>query len=389
MTFALITMSAPVLLFVSEFSKGVNEFVPKEIQLLVGIATVFLSLAVLFFIFIIVSRITKTRREKRAHKLRKKFELLITSVIFDSTDLIPEKQRQREKLLEHYKKNYLKTHEARQILIEEILNLYKDFTGSPAHALRELYLSLQLYNESIRKLKDPRWHIKTKGVQELAAMEAKQGYSRIYRLVNHHNPVLRMEAQLALVRIMDFQALTFLDDSRYPISEWQQINLLGLMTTLDRNMNLPDLNKWLHSANESVIIFTLKMIGTFALMDLTKEVTRMLNHPSLKVRKTVVETLGALDAASALSLLKKRFYNYEKDFKLAVIDVSHKIAIEKDFPFLELQLLSEDRDISQATAYALAKNSDSGIELLRGIYATYADENLKGIIRNALNERLL
>lgn len=112
----------------------------------------------------------------------------------------------------------------------------------------------------------------------------------------------------------------------------------------------------------------------------------MLNHPSLKVRKAVVQTIGDLDAASALGLLKKRFYNYEKDFKLAVIGVSRKIAIEKDFPFLELQLLSDDRDISQATAYALAGNSDSGLQLLKGIYSTYADEHLKGIIRNALHE---
>lgn len=382
-------MRSSRLLFIQELFQGADKYVPGEILLLVSIAIGFLVLAMLFFIFIIVSRIRKTRKENRVDRLRKKFELLITSVIFDPDDLDLEQRTQRYKLFDHYKKNYLNTREARQILIDEILNLYKDLSGSPARNLRQLYLSLQLYNDSIRKLKDPRWHIRTKGVKELSAMEARQGYSRIYRLVNHPNPILRMEAQLALIKMMDFQALTFLDDTRYPISEWQQINLLAVMATLDRQMNLPDISKWLHSPNESVIIFTLKMISYFALMDLTKQVTRMLNHPSLKVRKAVVQTLGDLDAASALSLLKKRFYNYEKDFKLAVIDVSKKIAIEKDFPFLELQLLSDDRDISQATAYALARNSDSGIELLRGIYSTYADEHLKGIIRNALNDSKL
>ncbi|MCC7301651.1 MAG: hypothetical protein IT233_03320 [Bacteroidia bacterium] len=374
------------ILFIRDFFFGAQQFVPREILLLVAITLCFIVLSVFFFLFIIFSRISKNRKEKRVGKLRKKFELLITSVIFDPEDLNLEQRTQRYKLLDHYKRNYLRTSESRQVLIDEILHLYRDFTGAPARALRHLYLSLSLYNDSIRKLKDPRWHIKTKGVKELSAMEAKQGYSRIYRLVNHSNPILRMEAQLALVKIMDFRALTFLDDTRYPISEWQQINLLGVMASLDRNMNLPDISKWLRSANESVIIFTLKMISYFSLMNLTKEVTRMLNHPSLKVRKAVVQTIGDLDAASALGLLKKRFYNYEKDFKLAVIGVSRKIAIEKDFPFLELQLLSDDRDISQATAYALAGNSDSGLQLLKGIYSTYADEHLKGIIRNALHE---
>ncbi len=373
----------------SELFSGVNKYVPIDIKMLLIISAVFLSLSVIFFNYILTSRVIKTRREKREHKLKKKFELLITTVIFDEAELVGEKLKQRERLLDHFKKNYLKTAEARQLLIDEILNLYKGFTGQPSRTLRQLYLSLHLYTDSIRKLKDPRWHIKTKGVKELSTLEAKQGYSRIYRLINHSNSILRMEAQLALVKMMDFQALTFLDDTRYPISEWQQINLLEVMASLDRKMTLPDLGKWLHSSNETVTIFTLKMISYFSLLDLTKPVIKMLNHPSLKVRKAVVKTLGDLDTASALSLLKKRFYNFEKDFKLAVIDVSTKIAIEKDFPFLELQLLSEDRDISQATAYALASNSDSGKELLRGIYASYADEKLKGMIRNALNEPTL
>jgi len=65
--------------------------------------------------------------------------------------------------------------------------------------------------------------------------------------------------------------------------------------------------------------------------------------------------------------------------------VSKKIAIEKDLPFLEVQLLNEDYDISLASANAMVANGEMGVSLLQDISKTYADDKLKGIIRQAFS----
>ena len=371
--------------FVRDAIRDINTYVPADIKFLLVIICIFTTGSVTFFVWMLTSRTYQGFREKKAMTLRKKFELLITAIIFEEDWLKYENVRQRQKLINHYTKNYLRKKFNRQILIEEIINLYKDLAGKPAENLRQLFMSLGLESESFKKLKSKRWHIRAKGISELSKMNIKGGYVELYKLINSSNNVLREEAQLALVKLFNFDALSFLDDSKYPISEWQQINILAVLTNMS-GKEIPDFSHWLTSKNESVVIFALKLISHFSCLDLTKEVTRTLNHPSPRVRKAVVDTLGDLDAASALSLLKKRFYTYEKDFKLEVLKVSGKIAIEKDYPFLELQLLSDDYDISTASATALAAKGDSGKKMLEDIYSTYADDKLKGIIKNVIEE---
>ena len=373
--------------FFRQLMKNIDYYLPAEIKILLILIIIFTVLAITFFCVIIFSRFYKNYREKKMAFLKQKIELLITSFVFDENNVDYENVRKRQKLILHYKENYLKTKFARQVLLDEIIKLYKDLIGSPADNLRQLYLNFGLDTDSMKKLKDHRWHIKAKGIKEISQMNIKGGYVELYKLINHSNQTLRMEAQLALVRLVNFDALRFLDDAKYPISEWQQINLLGVLSSL-QNQNLPDFSRWLKSKNESVVLFALKMIIHFSCLDFIKEVIKMLNHESLKVRKATIDAIGELDAASALSLLKKRFYGYEKDFKMEVLRVSGKIAIEKDFPFLELQLLSEDFDISKASATALASKGNSGKKFLSEIHDSYADEKLKIIIQNAINNNL-
>lgn len=367
-----------------ELAGRIFYFLPEDIQVVVFFSALFFVLGISFFIFILISRLYKNTRDHKVEELKKRYMLLITSVIFNDSSIEYQSIRQRKRLLTHFRKNYLRTSFNRSVLVDEIIKLQKEISGKPAQNLRELYLDLGLNKHSLSKLKSWSWHIQAKGVKEIAEMKILEGYPHIYRLLNHRNPILRMEVQLALVKLVKFDALRFLDDSQYPISEWQQLHLLNILASFDTE-ELPDFSKWLQSKNESVILFAFKLIVYFTCIDLTKEVIKMLKHPSVKVRRAAVETIGELDAASALSLLKKQFYYDEKEFKMEVLKVSGKIAIEKDLPFLELQLLSEDQDISLASASALAENGEEGQEMLKGIYDSYADDKLKAIIKHVFN----
>ncbi len=365
--------------------REVNDTLTSEGVFLVYAILFFLSFSVLFTLLIFYSRITKTIKENKTNVMKKKYQLLITSYMFDEGLMANGvESEQIQKMIAHYNENYLQNKFNRNVLIEEILLIYKELSGDAAENLRKLYLTLDLEKDSLKKVESTRWYIQAKGVKELAEMNISSAYPIIYALINHPNKILRMEVHTAIVKLVNFSALTFLDESKYPISEWQQINILEVLSK-SGNTYLPDFSQWLGSRNDSVVLFALKMVKFFHRIDHIKQILKLLKHDNLKIRKDVVDTIGELDAASALSTLKKQFYSDEKEFKLEVLRVSKKIAIEKDLPFLEVQLLNEDYDISLASANAMVANGEMGVTLLKDISKTYADDKLKGIIRQAFS----
>lgn len=115
----------------------------------------------------------------------------------------------------------------RQYLINEIIHTRKDISGASAENLKRFYEMLELNKESREKLTRKKWHIKAKGIQELAIMGQKNYVKQIFRLTNHKNQFVRNEAQCALVNFHGFLGLRFLNIITYPLSEWQQIQLLN------------------------------------------------------------------------------------------------------------------------------------------------------------------
>lgn len=161
----------------------------------------------------------------------------------------------------------LKRPAARQLLIAELTTGKRALTGSAGANLVRLYVQLGLGADSLRKLASPAWHRQAQGVQELALMEQRKQVARIYRLTNAPNEILRMEAQAAIVQLYGFEGLRFLDILVRPLSEWQQIHLLRL---LSRTPGTPSgkLREWLRSSNPTVRDFARKLTAEHHLEDM-------------------------------------------------------------------------------------------------------------------------
>ena len=211
--------------------REVNDTITSEGVFLVYAILFFLSFSVLFTLLIFYSRITKTIKENKTNVMKKKYQLLITSYMFDEGLMANGvESEQIQKMIAHYNENYLQNKFNRNVLIEEILLIYKELSGDAAENLRKLYLTLDLEKDSLKKVESTRWYIQAKGVKELAEMNISSAYPIIYALINHPNKILRMEVHTAIVKLVNFSALTFLDESKYPISEWQQINILEVLS---------------------------------------------------------------------------------------------------------------------------------------------------------------
>src|SRR5258708_28805757 len=120
----------------------------------------------------------------------------------------------------------LKNPRFRKFLLQLLVETKQHLTRAAANRLQELYLKLNMKQESQQKLNGSRWQEMAEGIHELAAMGQKDQLEEIFCLTNHENLEVRMESQSAIIELAGFEGLRFLDTARHPISDWQQMKLL-------------------------------------------------------------------------------------------------------------------------------------------------------------------
>ena len=357
---------------------------PGVLKVILFFGWVFTILSVAFIVFLLLRRIYIAWKTKKAAQLRFEIEKLVNAIMQGKIKTFAF-EGETNRLIKSYTNHTFLKNEHRNILINQLISIYKTMSGKAAQNLRDIYLNHNLPQYSLQKLNSWRWYIKAKGIQELADMDCEEANDEIKKYSNHPIALLRTESQTALVKLANFDALRFLDDTTYPISEWQQLKFLHILSNKEIS-NLPDFSKWLKSSNDTVVIFSLKLIRHFLSIKDSGNVEIALTHRSLKVRVQAVETIGALHDENAISLIKTQFYRDAKEFKIQVLTCFMGIFKPKDFSFLEVQLLSFDYDISLAAAKAIVFVGDKGREFIGEIFTTYADTTARDIIKHALAE---
>jgi len=197
---------------------------------------------------------------------------------------------------------------ARQYAIEHLIINKKAFSGEVAENIRHLYEKLGFKNDSLRKMKSKIWFVRAKGIQELAIMDQNDQLIKVYRLTNSKNELVRNEAQNAIIQWAGFNGLRFLDVVTYEISEWQQIQLFVLLKNFTQQ-DMPKLPIWLSSANDTVVIFALKLAETYQQFGVKEKVEECLDHENEKVRAQAVNTLARIGDNESAHKLIGRFKN--------------------------------------------------------------------------------
>ena len=106
---------------------------------------------------------------------------------------------------------------AKKVLLRELMKLKKSLRGIAGSNLEKVYHQLKLQEISVKRLNSKLWHIKARGIQELAIMNQHAYHDRIFELTNHPNNLVRLEAQISIVRLEGFSGLQFFDTLSYPL----------------------------------------------------------------------------------------------------------------------------------------------------------------------------
>ncbi len=78
-------------------------------------------------------------------------------------------------------------------------------------------------------------------------MNIRDANEQIIKSLNSGNNILRMEAQIAMVRLSDGNPYEFLDLLEKPLSLWEQVTLHELL--IQHNLKVPEFKQWFTSEN--------------------------------------------------------------------------------------------------------------------------------------------
>ena len=356
--------------------KIVNITYTKLIALIFVILIIYLLLnVILVSIFVIINNIRRSIRENRQKKLREQYQGKLTNFLLTDERTFKEvvnlaRIRKREK---------------RQILIGELLNLQSNVSGEANKKLSNLYYALQLDRDSLKKLKQLDWIIKTKGLKEISQMDVKRAIPRIDRFLNVKNDVLRSEAQLALVRLNVNDPFSFLDRLTKFFTQWEQLHIHTIVKR--HKIIVPDFSRWFDSKNDSVVIFAVKMATIYYQTHCAKDLVELLSHPNTAVRNIAIQSIGLMSLQELDKQLMQIYADEDYQNKLAIIKSLQQIPDGKQIEFLTNVISEKDFNLQLEAARALYNMGNSGRERLEKLEMEL-NEDFKKIIKHISDNRI-
>jgi hypothetical protein len=339
------------------------------------IVTILISIftMITLLITILMNRRRMEREEKLHNYLMERYQSLIVDFLYGTA--APEEFRAIAS--DNYR---------RQVLIDQMIDVSVNLKGEESNKLIGLYKFLGLDKDSLARARDFRWHKKVKGFRELAYMNIKDANNSMVKVLNSSNEILRMEAQIALVRLSENGHFDFLSQLKRPFSLWEQITLHDLI--IQHNIPVPEFKKWLTAENDTVVIFSLRMIREFKQNEAEEDIRRCLLHKSPEVRLLAVQVAGDLGLSSTLEIMKKMYKSQDYKTCLEIVKSMGKMPDASMLGFLKLVLDKEDDVQLQIEATkSIEKMGEEGVKaLVKIMKSEYKNYNI--IVRHVLDKRI-
>jgi hypothetical protein len=337
----------------------------------------FICSMLIILVVILGNRRKMEQLEKRKQSLRELYQELLIDYLFSELNEDPIIIRFKKAIASNFN---------RKILIDQMIDLSINLTGDVKEKLRGLYLILSLDKDSITKAYSHRWHIKVKGFHELAFMDITDANEEIIRCLLSNNDIVRMEAQLALVRLNHEDSFGFLDHLEKPFTLWEQ--LIIYETIMFHNLPVPQFDRWLFSKNKSVVLFSIRMIDFFKQKETYPNLFWMLVNEDPEVRYHTIRVIGNLRIKDALPHLKRLYKTENYDNCLAIIQAIAKMPDESILNFLKL-VLDKESDVQLQIEAAIAINNTGEIGKLTLEKLLLSDyKNYQIIIKHVLDKRI-
>jgi hypothetical protein len=320
----------------------------------------FAALIIVLIAFIFIYLFRKTKLAERKVFLQTSFNAFIGEIaICESESELVEvfSNPDYQKILLQFKQRK----SDRNLLICELAETSKKFRGSTMKNILWLFDKMDLEKQLIKNLSNKKWHKKAKAIQQLSYLQQKNSIQKIFSFTNHQNDLLRMEAQIAIVKMTGFEGLTFLNNVTYPVSEWQQLRLIEELSSHTAT-ELGNISEWLKSENLTVVNFALRLVEIYRQYDFYDKVAGCLSHQSMLICKSAVETISQISKESTADLLIAHYRGYDTFTQIKILKFLQVEGTENQLPFLLSFLNHRDDSYKLEAVKAIVNISKTGVE---------------------------
>ncbi|MDF2553589.1 MAG: repeat protein [Chryseobacterium sp.] len=275
----------------------------------------------------------------------------------------------------------------RNLFLQKLVDSEKKFSGVAQNKIKYLFEQYNLQEDALKKLNQKKLYLTAGGIQELTAMNAEGSLPEISRFLAHPSPQVYQEAQYALVNFKGFEGLHYLNTIPTVISEWQQLRLLRSINHIPENSE-GIIKGWLESSNNSVVIFTLKLLRKFQVLTVYSIVTQLLAHPSTEVRVQTIQTLLSLENPSTITCFTDVYPDQPIEVQLEILKAIKTSGDKRSTDFLKKQLLDNtETGIKVCAAQALFSLEEKQYLAQMAENESSSEELIK-IIKYALQEKI-
>lgn len=352
---------------------------PLFITILYAVILYSIVTLIILLILILIHRRKLNREQKLKDYLLEQYQHLLMDYLFDGT-----KREAAFRQLDRLAYNRIN----RQTLIDQMIDLSVNLKGEIREEIQALYMGLGLKKDSLQKAFSRKWHNNVKGFRELAFMNIREANEKIVKSLNSGNEILRMEAQIAMVRLSDVDPYEFLDLLERPFSLWEQVTLHELQ--IQHNLKVPDFKRWFFSQNDSVVIFALEMVSWYKQRGAGKDILRLFEHGNEHVRGTAYTVCGDIGLKMGLQPMKKKYPVESFNNKLEILRTFARLPQEKYLKFLKSVLdTEEDVQLQIEATKAMENTGEPGISMLIKLMKSKSPyKNYQIIIRHVLDGRI-
>ncbi|MBK8504168.1 MAG: hypothetical protein IPL46_19345 [Saprospiraceae bacterium] len=321
---------------------------------LMVIITIILAIVVAFLnIYLRILRGQLRQNEQNQLKFKSVYDELIIQYLLGESD--PDTSNEEQKIIFNRLNGETTVKFKRVILVSTLIDLHRNITGDLLDKVRKLYDDLGLSHYALKKLKNWHWTTIIHGINELTEMQNREVSGEIDDFISHKRIEIQAAVQLYKANVFGFAGLTFLNDLKGKISEWQQIQLLESIRHSEGQM-VPDITEWLHSNNSSVVSFALKLTEIYNLLDVKDSLILLLKHREIGIRIKATSVLAHLGIYECKDILKMCFDRREVIEQVAIVRTVTQ--------FLDLDDLTFFKRLTTHGEFIIRKESIQALEKL-------------------------
>lgn len=242
----------------------------------------------------------------------------------------------------------------KDLLIQNIIDLDRNFKGESNSKLLSIYFKLGLQDYTFSLMKSPWWFYKTKGLYYWRELRYGGKLDMVKELIHSPNPKLRSAALITYISLAEDDPLSVLEAYSDSISLVEGLNIMEIIQR--KKIKKPkNLGSWLNFEEPSQVVFALKLMVYYNDLSSSEAVVRLLDADNPKVRLEAIKACGKLFFLDAEPKLRAIFIHDVEENQVQIVKTLAEIGGEETIGFLR-SLLDSPRssEVVLGIMYALS-----------------------------------